>query len=312
MNKRKPSDSLIRLRRGSVRYAESPIRNELERQYQRERKGHEAECDSDFHMERLGFLHSKKAIYIPGIRLPTKIGNTYFQIDSLLLTTSFALIIESKSSSGQFNYSEYGKNFIHDKFDMLDPIIQSEEQRDQLQQWLNRADYPIETIVGLSNSHAKIITDQTSKWIHERVMHFGHLKSAIPHLANKHQQEILKRDQLLRLKKYLLTHHTERHYTFNTFFTPYAQGVLCPKCYTLGMKRTRYTWCCLRCKHVSRDAHLEDLLDYFCFVHNRITNRECKHFLGLDSSHTAYNLLRQAPFLEPRGTSKGRYYVLKK
>jgi len=86
-------------------------------------------------------------------------------------------------------------------------------------------------------------------------------------------------------------------------------GLHCKKCLTLGMKKAKKGWICLKCEFVDRHAHREALVDWFMLIGGELTNRECRRFLEIDNAQLATRLLESAN-LQVKGKNKGRTYSL--
>ncbi|RSD29240.1 nuclease-related domain-containing protein [Mesobacillus subterraneus] len=105
------------------------------------RAGHKGEEALDYYT---GLLHEDQFHIFQGLRL--KSGQTHFQMDSLLLSPSFALIIEAKNMAGtltfnsSFNQMERTLNNQTDTYE--DPILQAKRHRLLLQKWLKDHHFP--------------------------------------------------------------------------------------------------------------------------------------------------------------------------
>lgn len=88
------------------------------------------------------------------------------------------------------------------------------------------------------------------------------------------------------------------------------KGVLCEKCqfqnimyYHFGM------WICSQCGDKSKDAINLALHQYRILISNRITNRELRDFVGIESKAVASKLLKRLK-LEQLGSGRGVYYLI--
>jgi len=65
---------------------------------------------------------------------------------------------------------------------------------------------------------------------------------------------------------------------------------------------------CKRCGHISKDAHIAALKDYFLINGQSITNGQFRDFLGISSIHQSRRMLSRLD-LNGSGEKKGRVYT---
>ncbi len=211
-------------------------------------------------------------------------GKPYpFQIDLLVLSSYFFLILEVKNMAGELYFDDSFKQIIRtlnnqtEAFD--DPVMQVNLQRKQLQAWLSAKKLPlipIETLVVSANSKAVLRAE--NKCLSDMVVRKSNLVTKIEMLVQKHQQEIISKKELKKLANSLLKAHTpyipNLLENYNISIDDLATGVHCPNCGVLPMKRKWGMWVCGSCSITSRDAHLMALRDYALLIKPTITNRE--------------------------------------
>ncbi|GAA0289382.1 ribosomal protein L37AE/L43A [Gracilibacillus halotolerans] len=300
-------ESLIRLRRLVTRLQDpSPYLHELRNREQ----GYKYECQLQFFLDRILYQY-RSIIILHDIRIPIK--RTSFQMDCLLLTPNFGLIIETKGLSGKMSFTQNGQFFHYDKGEIYNPISQVIEQRDRLSDFLSLDNYQFEYVVCLGNPSVSLSTDSSSEWVLDRVIPFDQLKDFIGRLFKKYPQPLIEKNRMINIGKYLKSSHKDDlHRFYNISSSIVEPGVICPECFRLRMERTRYRWRCMHCGHISKDAHLEDILDWFSMInHVKITNSECKFFLAIDSSRTATTLLKNCERLSLVDKKRWSYYILK-
>ncbi len=120
--------------------------------------GYYGEKSLDYH---LGALNQEKFDIYPGLRL--SIRSQYFQIDALVISTHYLLIIEVKNLKGELEFDSAKGQLIQkidDKINVYDdPFAQVQKQKIHLLQWLEENKFPpiqVETLVVLSNNNALI------------------------------------------------------------------------------------------------------------------------------------------------------------
>ena len=300
-------ESLIRLKRLVTRLEDpSPYLQELRNREQ----GYKNERQLQFFLDRILYKFDP-IIILHDIRIP--INRTSFQIDCLLLTSNFGLIIEIKSSSGKMMFTQNGQFFHYDKGDMYNPITQVIEQRDRIVDFLGMDNYIFEYVVCLGNPSVSVQTDESSNWVLDRIIPFEQLKNFIGKLFRKYPQPVMDKSKIINIGNHLKTSHKNGLRRFWHLDSSLVEpGVICPDCHRLKMERTRYKWRCKHCNRVSNDAHLETMLDWFSMInHDKMTNADCKSFLAIDNTRTATTLLSNCEYVSRVGRKRWTYYTLK-
>ncbi len=283
-------------------------------------KGYQSEMKLDFYLHRMAL--STQMVILQDIRLPAADGQTFFQIDSLLLTPYFGFIIDVKSQAGQFIFQHNARKFHYQlhgtKYGMKHPVSQVEEQEDQLINWLGGewSKYTMVSVTALADPGAEVMADASSEWVYDRVMPFDLLKIRLKEASGNFIESFFQMNQLVEVGRRLAKAHCKPvlYYwkKFDLQDRDVARGVLCPFCNRLGMTRLRVIWECPHCGGRDRHAHLLSLFDYFVFVKPTMTNKECRDFLGIRNVHTARTLLNNCGILDWKGENRGRVYFLKK
>ncbi|PJN89275.1 nuclease-related domain-containing protein [Bacillus sp. mrc49] len=241
-----------------------------------------------------------------------------FQMDILILTPFFLLIVEVKNIAGEMFFDNTFNQLIRtnpdgktEAFD--DPILQVSMQRKHLLDWLktrNINNLPVETLVVSANSST--IIRAANKEISGKVIRKDRILLQIAELNNKLTEEILSRRAIKRLSNVLLDGHTafipKPLETYGIPSSALQTGVFCQKCHAYSMERHR-KWICRTCLDTSHDAHISALIDYVYLVKPSITNSEFRNFLQLHSPSSAKKLLTSMK-LKHSGHTKGRVYLL--
>ncbi|WP_051291506.1 nuclease-related domain-containing protein [Fictibacillus gelatini] len=197
-----------------------------------------------------------------------------------------------------------------------DPILQVKHQQHQFVNWLKDFKFPlvpVEGIVVLSNPNSIIKT--TANWpeYFTTIIKSQTLLPKIETFKNQHNEEQLSNKELRKLEKLLIKHHTPLNLDvlsqYEILSSELLQGVSCPNCSALPMKRAYGTWICSICSFSSKDAHLAALQDYCLLIRSTITNQQFREFLKLPSSSIARKLLTSLNFPYD-GAKKGRVYNL--
>lgn len=264
----------------------------------------------------LSFLKKDQFDIFYSLRL---INEYAFQMDVLLLSAKYLLILEVKNISGTLLFDRFSDQLIrllHEKEHRFsNPIIQAKRQKHQLAYWIDSHKLPfipIEYLVVNANSSTILKTNHYDKEILERVIHDELIIEKIEKLEAKFKRNIYEKKTIQKLSRLLLKNHQELTLNILDKFEirkkEILPGVRCSCCGKLYMDRLYGKWVCLKCKNISKDAHREAIIDYL-FLFTTITNQECRQFLKLSSRVTATNFLNSLP-LTIVGTKKGTYYTL--
>lgn len=277
--------------------------------------GHKGEVTLDYYTS---LLHEDAFHIFQGLRLKT--GETHFQMDSLLLSPSFAIIIESKNMAGTltfnslFNQMDRSLNDKTDTFD--DPLLQAKKHRILLLKWLNLHHYPmipIEYLVFSSNPSTALRNPTNDPEVYHRVSPPARLIFKIEEFLSKYKKDMLSIKEHKKLSKLLLKSDQppESHLQkFQINPSEYLTGVQCPSCSQFAMERYCGTWNCIHCGTTSKGAHLHALEDYFLLINPSINNRQFRKFVHLPSQKLASKLLRNSN-LTATGSTKNRSYQRK-
>jgi hypothetical protein len=285
---------------------------DFEKKLYRKRAGYKGEKTLDYFLEQMD--HSEMVI-LQDLRIP--INSTHFQIDTLIITPYFLLIIDSKNYAGtliflpEFNQLIRIHNDIEEVFS--DPILQTKIQASQLRVFLQKhhiTSPPIENLVAISNSQALIKNPTNDKEVSHRVFRSANVAFKIPPLYKKHSQSLLSKTDIKKISKQLVKTHVPLvpdPKSMNLPFNNMAKGVRCPACEAFGMDYHQGKWTCKSCGQKSPDAHIEALRDYFYIYGPSITSKQFRKFMNVTSTSTAKRLLSSMD-LNFLGNTKGRTY----
>lgn len=236
------------------------------------------------------------------------------QIDTLLLTKNFLLILEVKNISGRIDYEESKHQFLRKRPNGLEdtltnPIDQLIRHEEYFQRFLSKMRYslPIEKVVIMANPSTIIGNVPNTV----PFLHASGLRSFVKACMIKHPSQ-LTTSQLDKLAKLLLAKIESRNYDLNISLDRIRKGVLCEHCdYQIQMNYSRGYWHCPNCGNRSKKALLRALDDYRLLINNQITNKEFREFFGVKSMDTVSKILTRSSLI-PVGNKKGRYYIIPK
>ncbi|RJR05606.1 NERD domain-containing protein [Candidatus Parcubacteria bacterium] len=315
VKEREKSLYLIKLEKVIARMTEENLKYPLVyKEFMNHQAGYRGEQAVDYY---LTFLPKKEYLIFNGIRLEDSLKR-FFQIDTLVVTPWYILILEIKNIIGDLEFDYKQNQLIRTNDDKLDrmacPITQAKRQRAQLHDWLTQHNFqniPIEYQVVIENNHARIIN--ADRYVYEKVSRH----SNIPHIAGsfeeKYSEVIFTEKELKKLSKLILKKDTPNLSSPLTQLqidvSELAKGVQCPHCNTLNMKRLFKVWFCTTCQFSSTTAHITALQDYALLVSDTISNKELRDFLQLDSISVATKILT-ALQLPTMGAKRNRRYLL--
>ncbi|KQL52444.1 hypothetical protein AN964_02065 [Heyndrickxia shackletonii] len=290
-------------------------RSQIEKDLAKKLTGFKGEQSMEYY---LSFLPDENYLILHHIRL---LGNSHhFQMDIVILSSTFFLILEVKHISGKITFDKDSNQLIRDYNDEIeifpDPVLQVNHQRFQLKKWLENNKFqsiPIETLVVLTNPSSFIQFTPNSFSYKQTVTRSTNFLSKVNHLSQIYREEKLTKKELRKLSKLLLKHHTPKHpdvlQKYNISKSEILLGVHCPKCFCLPMERKWGKWLCPKCQTSNKNAQIDTLKDFCLLIKPTITNKEARKFLKSDSESIVQKLLIDMN-LPYSGTTKGRVYEL--
>ncbi|WP_222928824.1 nuclease-related domain-containing protein [Neobacillus piezotolerans] len=290
-----------------------PKRKDIEESLRTQKAGYNGEKSVDYY---LNFLDQEKFMIFKGLRLNN--NGFFFQIDTLLITPFFALILEIKNWGGEIHFEKNFCQVFQEKdgktATYTNPVSQAKLQTRNLREWLknhNFPDIPIEFLVVMSNNTSKLKADPGYYEVFKKVTLAIRLIEKVSEIEKSHKQMVLESKAMKKVMKVILQQHMPhrpdilKNFTIST--TEILSGIICPKCLSFTMKFHYRKSYCDRCGEISQTAHLEAIQDYFLLISPYLTNSELKRFLNLPKPDQAYNLLTSLNF-PFTGTKRGRVY----
>ena len=237
------------------------------------------------------------------------------QIDILIITKYYVIILEVKNIKGAIEFSRNPKQLIRtlpngEMHVFNSPEPQLDEYIYQIKQFfLNYGiDIPIYGAIVFPFT-SSFIRQPTEKTI---ILRKNELKPFLRNIPTG--KEYLNDKNVEFFNSYFL----KEQLTFNPYplIEKYKiqrdevmNGVICPNCGTLGMKRFAFYWFCQSCGHKSTNAHENAIYDYLKIINNTITNRECRRFLEVNNKDQVNKMLRKMP-LNKTGNYRNTKYTL--
>ncbi|MGM8215424.1 nuclease-related domain-containing protein [Bacillaceae bacterium W0354] len=291
--------SLLQLACLSIRLDEEHIQfHTINEEYTFYHSGYRGEKSLIYYLKS---IDSPNIFIIPNVRLKTPSG--YFQVDALILTPWFILIIEVKNFTGVVRFDHgFGQMFCEIKGverAYQDPIVQVDNQVFHLQNWLitkGITGIPIESLVVFTSNHVTL-TRSGDMPVDERIIYVGKLIEKFVLLQNKYEKLFLTKSKLTKVANMIKNEHTPQHSNmmkkFNLTPRDLRPGVICSQCLKLPMRRIHGMWLCSFCNNKSKNAHLNAFKDFYLLFKPTITNREARWLLQVNSAKVVNSLLKQ-------------------
>jgi ribosomal protein L37AE/L43A len=292
-----------------------PKKREVKDDLAKKLAGFRGEESLDYHLTT---FPEKDFCILHDLRLPYQ--QYHFQMDTLILSPHFFLIIEVKNYAGSLyfepTFHQVVRTIDGQKETFPDPISQVERQQLHFTSWLHAHKFPpvpIDHLVLISNAYTYIETASGNKRVPQKVTHSMKLPSKVADLKMKYKEEKYSLKELRKLSNFLLKQDTPYNpdilARFNMSEKDLVKGIHCPTCHLLPMKRKRGKWICSYCGHHSNDAHLESLRDYALLIADTITNKELRDFLQIDSTSVSAKLLAASNYSYSGSTKGIKYHI---
>ncbi|MBU8878105.1 NERD domain-containing protein [Bacillus sp. FJAT-29790] len=278
--------------------------------------GFRGEQALDYH---LTFLPSENFFIFHNLRLQDN-KKRFFQIDTLILTPKFHLILEIKNISGNLffdqEFHQLLRTYKNEIQSFSDPLLQVRRQRFQLQSWLHHNKFPLVPIIPfiiISSPSSTIQTNPRYSHLLRNVIHSDALPLKVEELEKNHQQALISKKESTAISRKLVKMHVPYNPDILSLYQiskkDIIQGVYCDNCFSFSMKRVWGAWQCTHCNDFSPHAHLPAIDDYSLLFGSNITNQELRAFLGIQSESVARKILTSV-CSESYGQKKNRGYEL--
>ncbi len=275
--------------------------------------GYNGEKQIDYHLESYNKGNSH---FFADLRLI--IENCPFQMDNLIVTINFLIIIETKNIAGTLTFEKDSSQMIRELNGNIqgfkNPIIQVAKQKRRLIAWLKKNKFPsipIIDLVGIADRRTIIKTTPDNRQIFEKLIHADMLEEKINQLEARYATPQLNTRQINKLNQLLLKEHTpappsilKKHGILESELT---KGNQCINCEHYPLIRISKKWYCRNCKSYSKTAHIKGVHDYFLIISTTITNKLCREFLLVESPTVAKRILWSLK-LKTSGSNKNRIY----
>jgi hypothetical protein len=244
---------------------------EIRRNFKKGQAGYKGEIELDFH---LGYLDDDNFHIFQDLRIPIE-EEHIFQMDTLILTPQFALIIESKNIYGTLYFEPNSKQVIR-TFDGIregfaDPLQQVKRQEKMFKRWMAKhmlKPCPTYSLVAIGYPSTIVQTSPDNHHIFHRLLHAEHILDKIDELVDASPTQYLTTYQIKKITQLLLDQHTPPSFDALTHYSikpnELILGVPCPHCSMQTMQRIFGKWLCPQCDRPLQ-MHTSLLFAIICF-----------------------------------------------
>ncbi|MBP3952564.1 nuclease-related domain-containing protein [Bacillus suaedae] len=189
-----------------------PSRKKLEDELAKNYAGYRGEQAVDY---QLKFLKEDNWQFLFNVRL-AGIKDTFFQMDSLLISDRFLVLLEIKNISGTLIFDQEFNQLIRvtseQEDSYLDPLLQLQRQKVQMQTWLQtykNPQIPISSLVVISQPSTRIKATSNPTTLAKKVVHAAALPDMIHSFSTIYKDPILTKNEVNKLTKLLMKHNIE-------------------------------------------------------------------------------------------------------
>lgn len=275
--------------------------------YYQKRAGYGGEKRVDGYLKRSS---DKNRLIIGDLQLASR----SCQLDTIVLTPHFALILEVKNFSGSLIFDEKSFHMKQINRDMKlighnSPVTQAWHAREELMLVFDELGISLPVYTSVILPYSTTLVEEAPDDI--PVIYAYSLNRFISTLPRTGQS--LSATELTKVGQQILELHSplpKMNYldTFNLSVHQLKKGVLCAGCNLQCMKISQRHHRCHRCEISVANGYEHALEDWFEFVSPEITNLQCRDFLRMKDRHAAKYILRKME-LRKSGVSRGRVYM---
>lgn len=271
-------------------------------------RGYNGERRLDYYLRSL----TKEFYILNDVSL--KIWNKQFQIDSLIISPHSLYMIEVKNFEGTLTFDTTHKQLIqtirHQETSYTYPLTQAENTVYLMMQWLQYnqlPSIPIHSYIVLAESSTIVRVKGDEAIIAKYVMKAEEVILRILQIEETYEAHqkgnIQRRNQITNMMmEHMHDFSIDVMKKYDIQESEVKRGVRCVECGQINMNYDYGKWTCQNCSIRSRNAHEITLYDYFLLNKNDITVSDAMEFLGLDSRHKTYRILKRSKVVYQKST----------
>ena len=224
-------------------------------------------------------------------------SNGKFQMDTVFISPYYIVILECKNIVGELCFEtippcltrtlENGKKEIFES-----PEVQVYRNMYLFKEWLHGRgiELPVKGVIVLSNMKSKVVKPPN----HTDVIYASSIPVYLRNLPR--DKKYLSSTQMDDLAQSIVAAH-QAYFPYpmckNWSIDPAClmTGVQCKGCEQFGMVKKNIGWICSNCGNIDRNAHVLTIQEWFTLIDDRISNKDCRKFLQINSSQLASRIL---------------------
>ena len=258
------------------------------------------------------YKFSMKHKIINGISLTS---STSFQIDTLFITPSFAIIFESKNLAGSIKVKSNPPLLLQTLDNgqirsFVSPVSQVQSNIELLQDWFHSRNIslPVYGVVVLAfpKKDVELFDTSTQFLFPSGIPTYIRNLPTTPQLLDEKNFSLIVKDLINSDKEFIPQPICT---TYSIDKSDVSTGVACPSCRFLGMTKYRGGWRCPACLLTNPHAHRQAIRDWFLLFGGKITNKDCREFLNIPQRQTATRILLSMQ-LHTEGEKRNRTYTM--
>lgn len=280
------------------------------KQFDSRRAGYNGECNVDRQLSKLSPIENFTVLQDITIQINPQ---WTIQVDTLIITDKYLLILEIKSYRGILHFEEDPHALIQvteeETFVRRCPQLQAMGYVDGLKEWLRERGFNVPFYVNLVLGFPTAQVKTSPKLI--RLLQAEQVPNRIREL-NRTTPTVLNKEEVLRLVSLLKAANNPLFvFPLATYYridpSLIKKGIICDECGSLLRKRNHIYWECPSCLVISNEAPHKAISDWLWIMKPTITNEECRSWLGLKDKYAASYLLRHST-LEKLGNNRSSRY----
>ncbi len=241
-------------------------------------------------------------------------GNALFQIDILIITQHYAVILEVKNIKGDVEIQNSPHQLIRtlpdgQKNSYESPVVQLNEAKYQLSKFLNHLNLPVYGAIVFAFASNHVVSPPGLV----KILFKNEIRSFLREIPFNTPK--LSQNQLTTLVNKILNRNDPFHpFPLKKHFEirdkDIKKGAECLECNYIGVVRTNRKWFCPYCLQSNANVYDKALLDYFLIFNQSINNKELREYLGISGQYEATRLLNRK-YLIKHGTYRDARYSMK-
>ncbi|WP_339197667.1 nuclease-related domain-containing protein [Solibacillus sp. FSL R5-0449] len=232
------------------------------------------------------------------------------QIDALIITTRFLLVVEVKQISGTLFYKPAFHEFARQTEEGVienfkNPFDQAYRHQLYISYLLSKWGISLPVLYIVINANIRTKLDSSLNGY--PIIHLSGLPNFLEKLYETNGESTV---NLMDLERKLVSISRRLPYSKNVERDRLRNGVLCQNCdFHHVMYYHHGLWICPHCGVKSKEAIFLALHQYRLLIGDRITNRELRKFVGIDCKAVTSKLLKRLKF-EQFGKGRGVYHLI--